>query len=118
MMRTGAINRMIVWCLVLLLAGRISRREDAVVYRAGLPNQTGSLALRFRDKSNNFAHIGSEHWLEKHSALEQQAHHTMTLIISSGCRICLDLEARQAVTTHNKLAVAFHELCVFPTNEA
>jgi hypothetical protein len=69
MMDTGAANRMIVWCLVLLLADWISRREDAVVYRAGLSNQTGSLALRFRDKSNDFAHIRSEHWLEKHCAV-------------------------------------------------
>ena len=45
-MGIGATNRMTCWCLVLLLAGWISRREDAVVYGAGLPNQACSLALR------------------------------------------------------------------------
>jgi hypothetical protein len=75
MMSTGTANRRIVWCPVLLFADWVSRREDAVVYRAGLSNQTGSLALRFRDKSNNFAHIRSEHWLEKHSTVEEQVQH-------------------------------------------
>ena len=48
----------------LLLADRICRREDAVVYvyRAGFPNKAGSLALRLRDKSNNLTHIRSAWW--------------------------------------------------------
>jgi hypothetical protein len=32
--------------LVLLLADWINQREDAVIYRAGLSNEAGSLALR------------------------------------------------------------------------
>jgi hypothetical protein len=43
----------------LLLADWISRREDAVIDRASFPNEAGSLALRPRDKSDNFAHIRS-----------------------------------------------------------
>jgi hypothetical protein len=46
---------------VLPLADWISRRKDAVIYRAGLSNQAGSLALGFCDKSNNFAHIRSKY---------------------------------------------------------
>src|SRR6266481_4483431 len=57
----GAADRMTYRCLVLLLADRISRREDAVIYRAGFSNQAGSLALRLGDKSNNLAHIRSKH---------------------------------------------------------
>ena len=38
-----------------------SRREDAVIYRSGFPNEAGSLALRLYDKSNNFAHVRSKH---------------------------------------------------------
>jgi hypothetical protein len=60
------------WCPVLLLADWIGRREDAVVYRAGPSNQGGSLALRLWDKSNNFAHICSKHWLENESAAREQ----------------------------------------------
>jgi hypothetical protein len=44
-------------CMTLLLADRICRREDAVVYRAGFPNKASSLALRLRNKSNNLAHF-------------------------------------------------------------
>jgi hypothetical protein len=63
-MGVGAANRMIDWCLVLLFADWIGRREDAVVYRAGLSNEAGSLALRPWDKSNNFTHIHSKRWLD------------------------------------------------------
>jgi len=63
-MGIGAADRMTYWCLVLLLADRISRREDTIVYRAGLSNEAGSLALRLWDKSNNLAHIGSKHQLD------------------------------------------------------
>jgi hypothetical protein len=62
MMGIGAAIRMTCRCVVLPLADRISRREDAVIYRASLSNQAGSLALGLRDKSNNFAHIRSKHW--------------------------------------------------------
>jgi hypothetical protein len=47
-------------------AERISRREDAVIYRAGFSNQAGSLALILWDKSNNLAHIRSKPWLMKY----------------------------------------------------
>jgi len=48
-------------CLVRLLADGISRRENAVIYRAGFSDQTGSLALRLWDKSDNIAHVRSKH---------------------------------------------------------
>ena len=64
-MGIGAAILMTYWRLVLLLADWISRREDTVVYRAGRSNQAGSLALVPWDKSNNFAHICSKHWLER-----------------------------------------------------
>src|SRR5467141_3126198 len=48
-------------CLVLLLADWISRREDAVIHRAGYTNQAGSFALRLWEKSNNLAHMRSKH---------------------------------------------------------
>ena len=35
-------------------------REYALVYRAGLPNKTGSFEVTLRDKLNNFAHLLSE----------------------------------------------------------
>ena len=38
--------------LVPLLVLHMRRREYAVVYGAGFPNQTGPLDLRLRDKSN------------------------------------------------------------------
>jgi hypothetical protein len=70
------------WSHVLLLADWISRREDAVVYRAGHSNQAGSLALRLWDKSDNLAHIHSRHWLEKESAVRKQSRDKMTTIMS------------------------------------
>jgi hypothetical protein len=42
------------------LADGISRREYALVYRAGLSNQTGPLGVRPRDKSDNFTHVRSK----------------------------------------------------------
>jgi hypothetical protein len=60
-MDIGAADRMTYRCLVLLLADWIGRREDALVYRAGCSNQTGAIALRFWDKSNNLAHIRSKY---------------------------------------------------------
>jgi len=39
------------------LAGGLLRREDALVYRAGLLNKTGPVEVRLRDKLNNFAHL-------------------------------------------------------------
>jgi hypothetical protein len=59
-------------CLVLLLADRISRREDAVIYRAGFSNEADSLALRVWNKSNNLAHIRSKLLLD----LFDDDHHT------------------------------------------
>src|ERR1700754_591054 len=56
-MASGAADRH----LVLLLADWISWWEDAVVYRAGLPNKAGSLALRLWDKPDNFDHIRFRH---------------------------------------------------------
>ena len=35
-------------------------REYALVNRAGLSNEASSLELRFRDKSYNFAHVGTK----------------------------------------------------------
>ena len=60
-MGIGAADLITYRCLVLLLADWISRREDAVIYRAGHSNKVGSLALRLWNKSNNFAHIPSKH---------------------------------------------------------
>jgi hypothetical protein len=60
-MGIGAADRLAYRSLVLLLADRMSRREDAVIYRAALSNSAGSLALRLWDKSKNFAHIRSKH---------------------------------------------------------
>jgi hypothetical protein len=80
-MGSGAANRMAYWCLVLLHADWISRREDAVVYRAGLSNEAGSLALGLWHKSNNFTHIRSKHRSEKQSAVAEQTHCKMTIII-------------------------------------
>ena len=57
MMGIGAANRMTYWCLVLLLAHRISRREDALVIGASFANETEALALRLWDKPDNLTHI-------------------------------------------------------------
>ena len=76
-MGIGAANHMTYWCLFLLFIDWISRREDAVVYRAGPSNQPGSLALRLWYKLDNFAHIRSKHWLENDSAIRDQVHHKM-----------------------------------------
>jgi hypothetical protein len=59
-MGLGAADRLTHRCPVLLPPDRISRREDAVIFRAGFSNQAGSLALRLWDKSNNLAHIHSD----------------------------------------------------------
>ena len=40
-----------------LQAGGTLRREDALVYRAGLLNKTGPLEVTLRDKLNDFAHL-------------------------------------------------------------
>ncbi len=40
-----------------LQAGWTLRREDALVYRAGLLNKTGPLEVTLRDKLNDFAHL-------------------------------------------------------------
>jgi hypothetical protein len=53
--------------LVSLLADPISRREDAVIHRAGLSNYAGSLALRVWNQSDDLTHIQSERWLENES---------------------------------------------------
>jgi hypothetical protein len=42
------------------LADGISRREYALVDRAGLSNQTSPLELGLRDKSENFTHVHSK----------------------------------------------------------
>ena len=55
-MGIGAANRLGRRGLV-LLNDRIGWREDIVVYRAGLPNEAGALALGPWDKSKNFAQI-------------------------------------------------------------
>ena len=56
-MGVGASDRLSYRFPVLLLADSVSRRKDAVIYRGGLSNKVGSLALRLRDESNNLAHI-------------------------------------------------------------
>jgi hypothetical protein len=71
-MGTGAADRMTRRRLFLLLADWTGRRKDAVIYRAGLLNQAGSLALRPWDKSNNLAHIRSKHQLENASAARER----------------------------------------------
>ena len=43
--------------VVPLLADRIARREDAVVYRARLSNQASPLELGLWNKSNDFTHV-------------------------------------------------------------
>jgi hypothetical protein len=48
--------------VVLLLADRIGPREDAVVYRARLSNQTGPLELGLWNKSNDFTHVRLRNW--------------------------------------------------------
>jgi hypothetical protein len=40
-----------------LQAGGTLRREDALVYRAGLLNKSGPVEVTLRDKLNNFAHL-------------------------------------------------------------
>jgi hypothetical protein len=40
-----------------LQAGWPLRREDALIYRAGLLNKTGPVEVTLRDKLNNFAHL-------------------------------------------------------------
>ena len=65
-MGIGAIGVMTCRRLILLLADWARWREDAVIYRAGLSNEAGSLALRLWDKSNNFAHFRSKPWFEIH----------------------------------------------------
>ena len=42
-----------------LLAGRIVRREDAVIYGASFANEAKPLALGFRNKSYDLAHLDS-----------------------------------------------------------
>jgi hypothetical protein len=64
-MDISATNRMTYWCPVLLLANWVSRRGDAVVDRAGLSNEAGSLPLRLWDKSNNFTHARSKQQFQK-----------------------------------------------------
>src|SRR5258705_9203621 len=56
-MNPGSVNRMDYWCIVGLLVDGISRREDAVVHRAGFSYQAESFALGLRDKSDNLTHI-------------------------------------------------------------
>ena len=63
-MGIGVGDRMMYRRFVTPLANGSSRREDAVVYRAGFSNETGSLALRLWDKLDYFAHIRSKHLLE------------------------------------------------------
>ena len=64
MIGIGAAHYLTYRCRVSLFADRISRREDPVIFRAGLSNETGSSELRPWDKSNNFAHRCSKHQLE------------------------------------------------------
>jgi hypothetical protein len=59
-MGIGAADRSTYRRLILPLPARISRREDAVISRAGFSNQARSLALGFWDKLNNFAHVHSD----------------------------------------------------------
>ena len=40
-----------------LAGGGRLRREDTLVYRAGLLNKTGPVEVTLRDKLNNFAHL-------------------------------------------------------------
>ena len=51
--RTGSV----IWPL----AGRIGRRKDAVIYRAGFANETKPLKLGFRNKSYNLTHFYSRY---------------------------------------------------------
>jgi hypothetical protein len=47
---------------MLCAADDIIRWEYAFVYRAGLSDQTGSLELGFRNKTDDFAHGGLQGW--------------------------------------------------------
>jgi hypothetical protein len=82
-MGVGAADRMTCRYLAPPLADRISRREDAVVYRASLSNQAGALALRLWHKSDNFAHIRSKLQLENESTVGEQGRYQMTTVIQS-----------------------------------
>jgi hypothetical protein len=77
----GAADRLTYRSVVVLRADWISRREDAVIHRAGLSNQAGSLALGLCHKSNNFTHIRTKHRLEKQ--LAERIRYEMTVIIPS-----------------------------------
>jgi hypothetical protein len=69
----GTADRMTCRRLVLPLPDRISRWEDAVIYRAGFSHQADSLALGPWHKSNYFAHIRSDP-LENESILDDGNH--------------------------------------------
>jgi hypothetical protein len=42
-----------------LQAGRVLRREDALVYCASLSNETNAIEITLRDKLNDFTHMRS-----------------------------------------------------------
>jgi hypothetical protein len=92
-MGIGATDRMTCRRSIPLLALRISRREDAVIYRAGFSNQAGTLALGLWDKSNHFTHIRSNHQLEDTASFLNDDDHSILM-----WDINLNLEALRAVT--------------------
>ena len=49
--------RMACGCLIPLLADRIGRRKDALIYRSNFSNKASSLLLGLWDKSNNLTHV-------------------------------------------------------------
>ena len=68
-MRMGAADRMTYRRLV-PRADTMGWGEDAVVYGPSLPDEAGPLAIRPRDKLNDFAHIRSRHYVRhSHSTL-------------------------------------------------
>jgi len=56
---TNSTGKMIRRCSVPLLAGGSGRREDTVVYRAGLTDEAYSFPFGSWNEINNFAHVSS-----------------------------------------------------------
>jgi len=67
-----------------LQAGGGLRREDALVYRASLLNETNAFEITLRDKLNDFAHVRSK---AGNSERCHDEHHTI-LQIWGAAQIC------------------------------
>jgi hypothetical protein len=78
---------------LVLLADRIRRWKDAVIYRAGFSNETGPLTLRLWDKPYNLAHA-----LLRTLVSGQFPYKMMIIILWSCGALASDVEVHQAVT--------------------